>query len=215
MGIAVTFASSLDAFGAWRATRVPLPRYLALAAFLAWAALSVDVTHFAQAATVLVFAFTLVLQFRLWDDLADRNRDRIAHPERILAAADDVKPFVAAVWLLGGGNALGLAGSFGTTSCLGFVLLNIATAAWYWRHRERGLTHVLVLHLKYPAFVLLLATAHVTALAIAAASAYAALVAFELLDAPRLRTRLGAGMRYLPFAAASIVLVFVTIAGVS
>ena len=214
MGIVVTFASSLDALGAWRATRVPLPRYLGLAAFLAWAALCADVTHFAQAATVFVFAFTLVLQFRLWDDLADRTLDRSAHPERILAAAEGVKPFVAAVWLLGGGNALGLASSFETSIGLGFVILNIATAAWYGSHRERGLTHVLVLHLKYPAFVLLLAPAHTAALAIAAASVYAALVAFELLDADRLRARVNLGLRYLPFAAASMVLVLVTIEGV-
>jgi hypothetical protein len=175
----VTFASSFDALRAWRATRVPLPRYLALAAFLARAALLGDAPHFAHALTNVVLAFTLVVQFRLWDDLTDRSRDRIEHPERILAVARDLRPFVAAAWCIGVGNAVALAGGYGMSTCLGFLVLNAAIAAWYRLHRKRGLTHIFVLYLKYPAFVLLLASAHSTASAVSP-QAYAALVAFEL-----------------------------------
>ena len=35
----------------------------------------------------LLLALLLIAQFRLWDDLADREHDRRAHPERVLVRA--------------------------------------------------------------------------------------------------------------------------------
>src|SRR5262245_41007614 len=43
----------------------------------------------------LALASTLVLQFRLWDDLADRDRDRQHHPDRILPRARSIGTFHA------------------------------------------------------------------------------------------------------------------------
>ena len=39
-----------------------------------------------------VLAFLLSAQFRVWDDLADRRRDAIAHPDRVLVRAPSVWP---------------------------------------------------------------------------------------------------------------------------
>ncbi len=189
----MTFASSLDALGAWRDTRLPLPRYLPLAALLTWAASLGNAANMVQAAPDFLLALTLITQFRLWDDLVDRGRDRAQHPQRILAGTVDCTPFSVAVWLLGMGNALALLWLHGVHAGLGFLLLNSVAAFWYRWHRERELAHALVLHLKYPLFVLLIA-APVTrydTLSLAAGIVYAALLAFELLDEPRLRA--GAG----------------------
>ena len=39
-------------------------------------------------------ALLLIAQFRLWDDLADREVDRLAHPERVLVRAERIGPYV-------------------------------------------------------------------------------------------------------------------------
>jgi len=53
-------------------------------------------------------AALLLLQFRLWDDLEDRDRDRVAHPERVLVLAPPA-PFRRALAVLGLGNLVVLA----------------------------------------------------------------------------------------------------------
>src|SRR4051812_8921463 len=42
----------------------------------------------------------LVLAFRIWDDLADREHDRRTHPERIMLRSGVTAPFVALALLL-------------------------------------------------------------------------------------------------------------------
>ena len=41
------------------------------------------------------FALLLLAQFRSWDDLADRGRDALCHPERVLVRAASIAPIVA------------------------------------------------------------------------------------------------------------------------
>ena len=184
----MTFGSSLDGLGAWRDTRLPMPRYLPLAALLAWGASLGNTAGLAHAAADVLLALSLVTQFRLWDDLVDRDHDRQQQPDRILARAVDCVPFGVAAWMLGLGNALTLLWLHGERACLSFLLLNLMAALWYRWHRARALAHALVLHLKYPAFVLLIAapvTRHAS-LTLAAGIVYAAVLAFELLDTARL-----------------------------
>ena len=186
----MTFASSLESVFAWRRTRLQGARFLPLAAFLAWAASSAGGAAVASTLAACVIALALIAQFRLWDDLVDRARDRNAHPERLLAAAATTAPFDRVLVLLGAANAMAILGMRGVPALLGFLLLSAAAASWYRWHRSRQLTHALVLHLKYPAFVLLLAPPPLAPLA-GAAIVYASIVGFELLDEPRLRTPWG------------------------
>ena len=203
----MTFASSLEHVSAWRSTRFPWPRFLALAGLLVWAASSAGGASAAMTAAGFLLAVSLVAQFRLWDDLVDRARDRDAHPQRVIARCASTVPFECGACLLGAANALALFWLHGERVVLAYLLLIAIAALWYLRHRARGLTHVLVLHLKYPAFVLLIAPVAVAPLA-GAAIVYVALVAFELLDASAAR------WRYLPLALASVDLALLTYGGV-
>src|SRR5260221_12565397 len=46
--------------------------------------------------TDLVLTLALVITFRIWDDLMDRDRDRTRHPERVLVRASSTNPVVIA-----------------------------------------------------------------------------------------------------------------------
>ena len=109
------------------------------------------------------FALLLLAQFRLWDDLADRARDGVEHPDRVLVRAREVTPAIAfcgalavlniciAVWR--SGTAVAVLGG-----------LNVAAGVWYLSAGSKdpayGRTHaayIPVLLTKYPAFVFVVA----------------------------------------------------------
>lgn len=101
-----------------------------------------------------------VLAFRVWDDLADLEFDRLHHPARCLVHSADLRPFYASLWLLLASLA-GLLTVFPQDRrILPFLGLMAAFLAIYrltaGRPRLRSVRTVLVLA-KYPAFVLLLA----------------------------------------------------------
>ena len=87
------------------------------------------------------FALLLLAQFRLWDDLADRARDGVEHPDRVLVRAREVTPAIAfcgalavlniciAVWRSGMSVAL-LGG------------LNLGAGAWYLSAGTKDPAHV-------------------------------------------------------------------------
>ena len=45
-------------------------------------------------ATDLALALALVMTFRIWDDLMDRERDRMKHPDRVVVRASSIAPLV-------------------------------------------------------------------------------------------------------------------------
>jgi 4-hydroxybenzoate polyprenyltransferase len=99
----------------------------------------------------------LLAQFRLWDDLADRRHDRQAHPERVLARAERLGPFVALCLALSLIN-LTIAWRAHSTAALVLLALNVTTAAWYaLRSEPRSVSGDLVVLAKYPLFVLIVA----------------------------------------------------------
>ena len=105
-------------------------------------------------------ATLLLLQFRLWDDLEDRRRDRATHPERVLVVASPA-PFRRALVVIGLGNLAVLAAAPSAVAPAGLVVLDVAFAAAY-RLRAGVSDHVWrfgVLLLKYPIFVGLIAAA--------------------------------------------------------
>lgn len=169
---------------AWRTERMPWMRFGPLAVLIAWAACSGEAIEAATLAIRCALAWMLLAQFRLWDDLVDRARDRGAHPERALARRQDVGAMAAACAVLGAANALALGLRLGIAAVALFAGLSAGLAAWYRCHAERGLLHAHVLLLKYPAFVLMITAPFVDPWAACAAMAavYSSMCAFELLE---------------------------------
>lgn len=193
----MTFASSLEALVAWRDTRLPLRRFLALALLVAWAAsIGRDPVGALRAIAVVLVATALIAQFRLWDDLVDRLRDRELYPGRVLASESLAQePFVVALWVLAGVNAVAIYILGDALRCCGFLLLVAALGSWYRCYPRRDLPHALVLYLKYPLFVWLLSGYALGTTTLAAAVLiYASLIGFELIDSPELRVGAGEGV---------------------
>ena len=130
-------------------------------------------------------AALLLLQFRLWDDLEDREHDRVAHPDRVLvrAAPTAFRWVLAAIGLT---NLVVFAAGPSGVAFGGLIALDGGFGAAY-RLRARLKDHVWrfrVLLLKYPAFVGLVATSigmpRPGPLAVAMGAMYAAACGFEL-----------------------------------
>jgi hypothetical protein len=178
------FASSLELIGTWRASRLPSGRFLPLAALLAYAAWIAGTMPASRAAFMPLLMFSLIAQFRLWDDLIDRSRDRAMHPQRVLAQVRSTTPVVAAVAALGALNVLAVMLTSGTLAASGLVVLIVLLAAWYHRYPHRDLLHTHLLLAKYPCFVLIGAApiTDPTMAMIAAISVYCAMCLYEFLD---------------------------------
>lgn len=145
------------------------------------------------------FALLLLAQFRVWDDLADRSHDAVTHPERVLVRPrrrsategihDGTLPEVTqviafcgalgvlniclAVWRDASGIAVGLLG-----------ILNAVLGAWYLARTRRTAAGDHLLLAKYPAILLVVAGAQITAAPAqilgSAAVLYAAVCAYEV-----------------------------------
>ena len=194
-------SSSAD-LRAWGRERFQLRRFGPLALVLALAASAgAGRPRVERLGRDALLALLLLLQFRLWDDLADLPRDRVDHPERVLCRAATHGPFRAAMVGSAGASALLLARSSGhrgpaaLARLLGFAALNAGLFAWYagpGRRRSGTALGARIVILKYPAFVALLRGSDRpagVALALACAGVYLALCAHELLDDGRLLAR--------------------------
>ena len=156
---------------------------IALHLLLAWWAAGAEPTA-ARLAPAAGLAALLLLQFRLWDDLEDRHRDRVTHPERVLVVASP-EPFRRALVVIGLGNLVVLAAAPSAAALAGLAVLDAAFAAAY--RLRAGVADPVwrfgVLLLKYPVFVGLIAAAagapRTFRLAIAMAVMYAAATAYE------------------------------------
>jgi hypothetical protein len=130
-------------------------------------------------------AVLLLLQFRLWDDLEDRERDRAAHPDRVLVRSQ-AAPFRLVLNALAIGNLALFAMAGSVAAVAGLAVLDLAFWLAYWRLRPQvpeSVWRFHVLLVKYPAFVGLLAltTGALTAgrLLAAALLVYACACAYE------------------------------------
>jgi 4-hydroxybenzoate polyprenyltransferase len=108
---------------------------------------------------VLGLTLALLLQFRLWDDLEDRERDRISHPNRLLVRSDP-SPFRFFGRVLAVANLL-LVAATGSLTATG-ALLGLDLFFWlaYGQLRSRlsdRSWRFQILLLKYPVFVDLVA----------------------------------------------------------
>jgi len=104
-----------------------------------------------------ILAFLLSAQFRVWDDLADRGHDAIAHPDRVLVRAS-AWPVVGLCVLLGIAATVGVARRPVTAIPLtALILLNLAVALCYRARGSRSLTTDHLLLARYAGFVFVIA----------------------------------------------------------
>jgi hypothetical protein len=157
------------------------------------------------------FAVLLLLQFRLWDDLEDRVHDSAAHPERLIVRTPPA-PYRRALMCLTIVN-VALCGIHGWPAALEIALLDLAFYVAYRRTRRvvrDAVWRFSILLIKYPAFVVILATAlgqpRPGRLTAAALIAYSSACGYEALHGS-LRTnhrgRGGRGGSILPFDCSS------------
>jgi hypothetical protein len=144
----------------YSAERLPVRVVVPVASALALAARSASSATWLQFAVATAAAAALFVQFRVWDDLADIPRDAIAHPDRVTVRAATTTPLFASAVLL---NLFLSTFLFAAAHQLSMVCLaaTVAGFAFYYRARcKRSLGSDHLLLLKYPAFVIVLATAY-------------------------------------------------------
>lgn len=194
-------ASCASDFAAWLVERVATKRIAALWALLvatAWA-----VSPATPAWTVAVPMALLVVQFRLWDDLAEREHDAARHPGRVMVRTAHAACFAAVVAVLAVVVAVLLLVMRGAGSAFLTYGVLLAGAVLFYQEsavaiRHRGRAYAVLL--KYPVFVLLCAgSAAPLRTAGAAVAMFGALAAFETLDDAELRSARGCCWRMAAF----------------
>lgn len=152
-----------------------------------------------------VLLLVAILVFRLWDDLADREHDRLRHPERVLVKAQDLTQFI--VVLVAGLLSAAFLLRGDVRQLLVYLGLVALLAVLYHSPLEKVLTRSarsgLVL-LKYPLFVSLLVTPSFRAW-LAGIGLYVLLLVYEWRDDPDLRE--AAPLPLLAAAAAGIAII--------
>src|SRR5262245_6353878 len=89
MGTTVSSSSPSSDLGAWGAERIAQPRIALLGLFIAGLGFVAEApTSVLEALLRVVLVAVLVVQLRLWDDVADREHDRVARPGRAVPAPD-------------------------------------------------------------------------------------------------------------------------------
>jgi len=108
------------------------------------------------------FALLLLAQFRSWDDLADRGRDAVSHPERVLVRAMSTTPIVAFSGALAILNiCLAIQRDASGIAVAVLVALIGALGAWYSLRTGRTAAGDHLVLSKYPAMVIIVAGARV------------------------------------------------------
>jgi hypothetical protein len=144
----------------WReryASSVFLPFAILIAA--AGAAADGSIPTLRDAIPACVLAYTLILVFRIADDLADLSHDRVAHPERVLVQASSVTPIIMLAFVIAAGAVLLMLRQPHRGARIA-LLLAIAIFLWLWYHGRARLgagplvsAHVVLI--KYPIISLL------------------------------------------------------------
>jgi 4-hydroxybenzoate polyprenyltransferase len=110
----------------------------------------------AGTASDVAVAFGLVIAFRMWDDVMDRERDRSKHPERVVVRASSTTPLIvaAAAVAIGAAILVGSARGFASLSIL--AIYTAVLAASYATRGARTAIREWLLLLKYGVFTLAL-----------------------------------------------------------
>ena len=106
-----------------------------------------------------VLAYTLVLVFRICDDLADLNSDRLRHPDRVLVQASSVTPIVVLASIIAAGDILLMLRQPHSGARIAvFSAISLFLTLWYYsraRLRAGPLASAHVVLIKYPVIALL------------------------------------------------------------
>jgi hypothetical protein len=106
------------------------------------------------------FALLLLAQFRIWDDLADRSVDAIAHPGRVLVRATSVTQVIAFCGALAVLNiCLAVARDGSGIAVAVLAALDAVLGTWYLARTSRSAAGEHLLLAKYPAMVVIVAGA--------------------------------------------------------
>jgi hypothetical protein len=101
------------------------------------------------------FALLLLAQFRTWDDLADRARDTVIHPDRVLVRAVDVTQLIAFCGALAVANICIAVARDSTGLAVAVIcVLDLALGLYYLARTVRTAAGECALLAKYPALVL-------------------------------------------------------------
>ena len=133
-------------------------------------------------ATDAVAAFGLVIAFRVWDDVMDRERDRASHPDRVVVRATSTVPLGIAACVIGAGTSALIGLTRGAASVALLAVYTGVLAVAYSMEGPRSPARDRVLLLKYGVFTLALIgmpTAATTRGLLSAAAAFAAACIYE------------------------------------
>ena len=110
----------------------------------------------AVTATDVAAAVGLVIAFRIWDDLVDRERDRVRYPDRVVVRASSTAVLSGAAWVIAAGAALLIGLTRGLASVAFLAAYALLLAASYGRRGPRSAARDRMLLLKYGVFTLAL-----------------------------------------------------------
>ena len=173
METTVSSVSFAEPLAVWLGERMPLRLFGPAGALLLAAAAAAGTPWLLWLPGAVATLALLLVQFRLWDDLADVARDRVEHPERFLPRYASVAPFRTALVTAGVAAVLAVSLLSGPFAALALIALDAAAALWYRQPftRRVGPLGSLVVLSKYPLFTALLAPPPIDALALAVACA--------------------------------------------
>lgn len=124
----------------------------------------------------------LVIAFRIWDDLADRDRDRAQHPDRVTVRSESTAPLWIAAGVAGVAAATLLELTSGTASVALLAGYTAVLGAVYAGRGPRSAASDRILLLKYGVFTLALSGLPAASTArglLAAAAAFVAACVYE------------------------------------
>ena len=124
----------------------------------------------------------LIAQFRLWDDLADRQVDAIVHTQRVIVQCKDLRPCIAALifsMVLTAVGLAALASPYKLTLYLGLVLFLVVVYSAVLPILKHRRTRVQCVLLKCPVFVFLQNPAQITAWTVCGALAMYIVLSWE------------------------------------
>ena len=182
----------MSAVLAWRRERLSIPLFGTLSVYLCLAASGGAELSLLLLTCQVLAAWCLVAAFRIWDDIADRPRDAVATPRRVMVGVTDLRPFWAvSVTLL----ALGALGTFAFTGWFGPLLVGgLAICFGVLYHIGLGHREHWVL-LKYPLMVTALGAQSWTAPVLV----YLSFSVYERIEDPALREAQGASLHLIPY----------------
>jgi 4-hydroxybenzoate polyprenyltransferase len=104
----------------------------------------------------LTIACCLVVSFRVWDDVMDREPDRVRHPDRVLVRTRSTAVLSLAALGLATAGAIVLFRAHGAGSLWLLVVFSSALAAWYGVRGTRSAAGDRMLLFKYAVFTMAL-----------------------------------------------------------